>query len=237
MKGQFPKAYLRMDPDIDSKHPDNLAEFIRIMCAANRQPWRGRFRSRVVVEAIVGKGAAKRAIDRGDLTPAGQHECADCPPGEAKGDELYLAGWDTWQEGDHTVADRMRAYRNRNGDRNGAVTSTVTPSVTAPSPASETVDSRQQTVLTEPTPEPPYPPPDDLEVLADGLLGHPATPNQLRAIRGLSRKVGPPRAIEVMRHWLTQKADDPFGAVLDQLGTESKSKPKSSEWAYMDAES
>lgn len=99
-------------------------------------------------------------------------------------------------------------------------------------------DSQQPTVpyRTEPpSHEPPYPPADDLEVLTDGLLGHPATPNQLRAVRSLSRKVGVDHTLEVMRHWLKQKVDDPFGAVLKQLGTESKAKPKSTEWAYMDA--
>lgn len=39
-RGQLPKAYLRMDPDLNAKHPDNLSEFVRLMCAANRRPWR-----------------------------------------------------------------------------------------------------------------------------------------------------------------------------------------------------
>lgn len=233
VRGQLPKAYLRMDPDLDAKHPDNLAEFIRIMCAANRQPWRGRFRNRAVLEAIVGKPAAKRAIDRGDLIPAGEHECRHCPPGEATVGTLYLDGWDTWQEGDMTVSERMRGYRDRrNTKRNGAVTSTVTQPSHEPSPPSEASDNKAS------IPQPPAPyDADDLEVLADGLLGHPATPRQLQAVRGLSHKVGKAHAVDVLRHWLRQpEVDDQFGAALAQLQTEAdvKGKRGRSQFAYMD---
>lgn len=86
------------------------------------------------------------------------------------------------------------------------------------------------------SPEPPNPhDADDLEVLADGLLGHPATPNQLRAVRTLDRKVGRERTLEVMRSGLTSDADDRFGEVLDVLGNEASHKQrKQSEFAYMD---
>lgn len=239
---QLPKAYLRLDPDLDAKHPDNLDEFMRLLCAANRQPWRGRFRSRAVVEALVGKGAAKRAIERGDLIPAGDHTCPDCPPGKARADDLYLDGWDIWQEGDMTVAERMKRYRNRNA----TVTESVTPTVTeaspeayrSPSPPSETGDGRRKTVPTEPPPETPDPHDlDDLEVIADRLLSHPPTPGQWRALSGLARSVGRDRAIEAGRYWLTEgNSEDPFGALLDQLGSEAtnKRKRKRSPNAYLD---
>jgi hypothetical protein len=88
------------------------------------------------------------------------------------------------------------------------------------------------------SPEPPNPHgADDLEVLADGLLGHPATPGQLRAIRTLDRKVGRDRTLEVMRSSLTSDVDDRFGEALDTLGSEATAKRKPNEFAYMDAES
>jgi hypothetical protein len=96
-----PKAYLRLDPDIDQKHPDLLAELIRAMCAANRQRPRGRFDSRAVVEALYGKATVRKLYERGDLV--------DQPDGS-----VYLDQWDEWQEGDVTVIDRMRRLRQRN---------------------------------------------------------------------------------------------------------------------------
>lgn len=241
---QLPKAYLRLDPDLDAKHPDNLDEFMRLLCAANRQPWRGRFRSRSMVEALIGKPAAKRAIERGDLIPAKDHTCPDCPPGTARDGDLYLDGWDIWQEGDLTVAERMKRYR----DRNATVTEGVTPTVTdpspeaypSPSPTSETEDGRQKTVPEEPPEEPPNPRDaklDALEVKADRILGHPPTPRQWTALRDLGRQVGMDRAIEAADYWLSEgNAEDPFGALLDQLGRESQKKRgrKRSPNAYLD---
>lgn len=88
------------------------------------------------------------------------------------------------------------------------------------------------------SPEPPNPhDADDLEVLADGLLGHPATPRQLQAVRTLDRKVGRDRTLEVMRSALTSDADDRFGAVLSVLGSEATNRRKPSEFDYMDVES
>lgn len=239
-RGQLPKAYLRMDPDLDAKHPDNLAEFIRIMCAANRQPWRGRFRNRAVLEALVGKSATRRAIHRGDLIPAAEHSCGYCPEGEATPDTLYLDGWDTWQEGDLTVAERMRGYRSRrNGRRNAPVTSTVTPAVTQASlrriPPSEASDNKASNDDDDARAGP-----DDLELLTEDLLapGH-ATQRQLRAIRNFARAVGTNRALEVMRHWRGQlDVDDRFTAAFEQLAaeaTEAKAgRRKPSRFDYLD---
>ena len=238
-RGQLPKAYLRMDPDIDAKHPDNLAEFVRIMCAANRQPWRGRFRSRAVVEALVGKAPTKRAIERGDLIPASQHSCRQCPPGDGP-DALYLDGWDTWQEGDLTVAERMRGYRaSRNAKRNGTVTPTVTPSVTDHH-ANRNGPSRQQDNKTTSDDDPPNPP-DEIELLTDDLLApSTATPKQLRAMQSFARAVGRSRTVEVLQHWRGQlDVDDRFSGAYEQLQAET-AKPrngKAAEFAYLDTES
>lgn len=226
-RGQLPKAYLRIDPDIDAKHPELLAEFIRLLCAANRQPHRGWFRSRATIEALLGKPAAKRLIDRGDVA-------------ERDG-EWYVGGWDHWQEGNLDVAERMRrirADRDNKPRTNGAHSAHIPRTEGAPKVAPTPEASGNKASSNEDTPEPPNPhDADDIEVLADGLLRHPATPGQLRAIRGLSRQVPKGRAEEVMRYWLTEgNADDPFGAALDQLGAEAtKAKNrKKSQFAYMD---
>lgn len=121
---QLPKAYLRLDPNIDQTHPDNLDEFVRLLCAANRQPHRGTFRSRAVLEAALGKQAVRRFYLRGDVTTLDDGR-------------VVVPGWVPWQEGDMTVAERMRALRLRNSDRNAAVTAPVTPPVTNASPPSE----------------------------------------------------------------------------------------------------
>jgi hypothetical protein len=105
----MPRAYLRMSPDLD-QHPDPLA-MLRAMCAAARQPNRGRFREAVVLERIVGRKQYRAMVERGDVVPAN--------PGPG----VYLDGWDEWQEGDHTVAERMRRMRDRRKRRgNGKVT-------------------------------------------------------------------------------------------------------------------
>lgn len=95
----LPRAYLRMSPDLD-QHPDPLA-MLKAMCSAARQPTRGRFREPRVLERIVGKRQFREMVQRGDLVPA------DPGPG------VYLDGWDEWQEGDWTVAERMRRMRDR----------------------------------------------------------------------------------------------------------------------------
>ena len=96
---ELPKAYLRLDPDIDQKHPDNGWEYIRLLCASNRQRPRGIFTSRATLEAIFGKAAVRRFYDRGDVF--------DREDGRAE-----TAGWDAWQEGDLTVAERVRRTRS-----------------------------------------------------------------------------------------------------------------------------
>jgi hypothetical protein len=107
----MPRAYLRLDPNIDQTHPD-LDSFVRLMCAAARQPERGRFRDRAVLERAVGKSKVTRAMARGDVVTL--------PDGR-----LYLEGWDEWQEGDHTVAERMKRMRDRR--KRSKTVSRVTP--------------------------------------------------------------------------------------------------------------
>jgi hypothetical protein len=114
----YPKAYLRIDPNIDQVRTD-LDSFVRLLCAANRQPRRGYFKSEQIARMVLGKAAFHRALNCGDLTP-----CAD--------GSLYVDGWTEWQEGDLNVGERMRRLRARK--RHPAVTPPVTTTVTAPSP-------------------------------------------------------------------------------------------------------
>jgi hypothetical protein len=103
-RGLLPKAYLRIDPNIDQTHPDNLDDFIRLLCAANRQPRRGWFTSRTVLASIFGRPATARFYARGDVVD--------------KPDGVLVPGWDTWQEGDLTVGDRVRRYRDSHRSNN-----------------------------------------------------------------------------------------------------------------------
>jgi hypothetical protein len=96
----LPRAYLRIDPNIDQVYPELRSTFVGLLCAAHRQPDRGRFRDRRLVEALCGKAYVSRAFTRGDLVTL--------PDGRA-----YVPGWDEWQEGDMTVAERMRRMRDR----------------------------------------------------------------------------------------------------------------------------
>lgn len=122
-KGQLPKAYLRLDPNIDQIHPDPGA-MARLLCVAARQPQRGRFKSRAVLELTLGKRLVQVLIDRGDVIEEDDH--------------WYVPGWDEWQEGDWTVSERQSRIRARKARKN------VTPpvadrdtSVTSPLPDSD----------------------------------------------------------------------------------------------------
>lgn len=112
----MPRAYLRLDPNIDQTHPD-INAFVRLMCAAARQPERGRFRNKAQLVALFGKTKAGQMIDREDVVTLDDGR-------------IYVEGWDEWQEGDHTVAERMRRMRARRADKRKRKTavSTVTPS-------------------------------------------------------------------------------------------------------------
>jgi hypothetical protein len=131
---ELPKAYLRLDPDIDSKHPDNGWNYIRLLCAANRQRPRGYFHSRETFLSIFGKTLARTFFERGDVE-------------EAPGGKVYVCGWGVWQEGDLTVAERVSRIRSK---RDG-VTPVVTPGEEPPA-----LPSRYMSV-TQPLPSR-YPP-------------------------------------------------------------------------------
>ena len=118
-----------MDPNLDQTKTD-IEAFVRLLCAGNRQPKRGRFKSRALLEATVGRARATRLIDAGDVV-------------EAEDGSLTIDGWDIWQEGDMSVGERMQRYRAKHS-RNMPVTPTVTEPSRERIPASEA--SRQQGV-------------------------------------------------------------------------------------------
>lgn len=134
MPDQLPKAYLRIDPNIDQTRPD-LADYVRLMCAANRQPRRGRFKSLAVVAAVVGRAKAKRYLEQGDLV-------------QVEGGALYLDGWDHWQEGDVTVGDRVRRLRAK---RSQTVTQPLQPPLPDRISPSEALGDRRRDTEKAPT--------------------------------------------------------------------------------------
>ena len=101
-RGNLPKAYLRIDPNLDATHPAP-GDMIALICAGNRQPHRGHFKTPELAERVLGRTAYRRAVDRGDLVP--------------NGGGLYIDGWEEWQEHDWTVGERMRRLRARKRNR------------------------------------------------------------------------------------------------------------------------
>lgn len=227
-RGQLPKAYLRIDPDLDAKHPDQLAEFIRLLCAANRQPRRGRFKSRAIIEALLGKRAVKALIERGDVN--------------ADDGEWVVHGWDRWQEGNLDVAARMRVIREGRTRTNGAQTAhnKLTDGSHNVAPTPEASGSKALGDDEPPNPQPNLP--DEIELLTDDVLAPgKASPKQLRAMAGFGRVVGRQRVIDVLLQWRGQlDVEDRFTGAFGQLMAEAdaaKAARKPNEFAYMDAES
>jgi hypothetical protein len=114
-----------MSPNLD-QHPDPEG-MVLLLCAANRQPQRGRFRDRSTLSRALGASRLKRFLDRGDVlqTPSG----------------WYVEGWDEWQEGDLTVGERQIRIRDRRRDsavisplldRDGVTAEGEVPAVTQP---------------------------------------------------------------------------------------------------------
>ena len=106
-RGQLPKAYLRIDPNLDATHPAP-GDMVALLCAANRQPKRGHFKSPELAARVLGRALYRRCLSRGDLVENGAG--------------VYVDGWFEWQEGDLTVGERMRRLRGRkrHNDTDGA---------------------------------------------------------------------------------------------------------------------
>lgn len=103
-----------MDERKSDYTPAQFGAFLKVQLVAGRQKRRGWFRS---VSALKGTlpSAYVRHVDflvaEGDLLIQNDGQ-------------VYVDGWQEWQEGDLTVRDRMAALRNRK--RNQTVTEDVT---------------------------------------------------------------------------------------------------------------
>lgn len=123
------RAYLRVDPAmferkvIQQQYPPlAYAAYSAILCLADSQPVRGRFRDERLMRALLGPLSRQAGVlfERGDVIPAVEHaECGNCPAGHGSPGQLYVDGWDEWQEGDWQVKERMarvRGKKRNNGD-------------------------------------------------------------------------------------------------------------------------
>jgi hypothetical protein len=127
------RAYIRTDPGlfmrkaVEQRYPISaFATYQAVLCLAEEQPERGRFRSERLLRLLLddptdavhlGWGKhVKYLLSHGDLVRQ--------PDGS-----LYVDGWDEWQEGDVTVNERMARLRDRR--RNAGKRNHVTPPVTA----------------------------------------------------------------------------------------------------------
>jgi hypothetical protein len=125
------RAYLRVDPAmferkvIQQEYPPlAYAAYSAILCLADSQPVRGRFRDERLLRALLGPLGRQvpYLLSRRDIIPATEHaECVNCPVGHGSPSQLYVDGWDEWQEGDWQVKERMARVRGRNRNNgNGA---------------------------------------------------------------------------------------------------------------------
>lgn len=134
------RAYLRLSPTtfhdkavVDQYPPGAFAAFCSVLCLAEEQPERGRFRSEKLLRLLLDEPMDGVRLGWGKwVTFLLSHGDLERLPNGA----LYVSGWDMWQEGDVTVAERMQRLRarKRNGaDRNAGDDDDTPPIVTVPS--------------------------------------------------------------------------------------------------------
>lgn len=95
-------AYVKVPSDIVLTHADP-GEWAILQCFGAMQPELGHFANRAVMDTVLGRARARRCVDRGDVNalPDGRWAITD---------------WD-FQEGDRTVADRMKRWRQKRRER------------------------------------------------------------------------------------------------------------------------
>lgn len=220
------KAYHRTDPLMDERKghytPAQLGAFVKVQLLAGRQTRRGRFRSAAALKSMLPGTYARHVeflVEQGDVIPATRHAaCDQCPEGPSPRGEVYVDGWDEWQEGDLTVGERMHRLRNKR--RNAGVTGTDDePSPTAigvgvgisVGSRSNERDARE---------------PDRIEIATRRLRNGSATERQVDTMRGLFEQVADDaRCFAVLTEWEHAPIKDRFGsamAELAQLATERK---------------
>lgn len=123
------RAYIRKDPRlferkvVEQAYPMGAyATFEAILCLAEEQPERGRFRSERLLRLLLDepRDGVRLGWGRWVAYLVENHDLVRQPDGS-----LYVDGWDEWQEGDVTVKERMQRLRgrrdrnhHRNADRN-----------------------------------------------------------------------------------------------------------------------
>ncbi len=88
-RGQLPKAYLRIDPNLDSTHPAP-GDMVALLCAANRQPTRGYFKSVEVARSPVPADDPRAQWD-GHTTAEKYEAIRAIPFGELRGPAVEAA--------------------------------------------------------------------------------------------------------------------------------------------------
>jgi hypothetical protein len=107
------RAYHRVDPLMDERKghytPAQFGTFLKVQLLAGRQTKRGSFRSLLALRRMLPAAYSTHVpflVSEGDLV--------------IRTDEsVYVDGWQEWQEGDLTVAERMARLRNKRS--NGGV--------------------------------------------------------------------------------------------------------------------
>jgi len=121
MVARMSRAYLRVDPAmferkvIQQEYPPlAYAALAASLCLADSQPVRGRFRDDHLLRVLLGPLARQLPylLEHSDIVPASSHRgCGNCPSGHGLPKQLYIDGWDEWQEGDWQVKERLARVR------------------------------------------------------------------------------------------------------------------------------
>jgi hypothetical protein len=132
------RAYLRVAPEMFERKleqgytPAQIGAFIAVLCLADSQPRRGWFRDETVLRALLTPPFARYLpflMQQKDLVRHGK--------------SLYVDGWTEWQDGDFTVAERMKRLRERQKSTEDVTTITppVVTEVTPPNVTPRQTDS------------------------------------------------------------------------------------------------
>jgi hypothetical protein len=132
------RSYFRVDPKMVERKlaagytPAQIGAFVMLLCQAEQQPQRGRFRSlvelRAAMDCMVEEAGPTAGMSKHVSFLLSRKDVVKLPEGP-----YYVDGWDEWQEGNWQVAERMRRVRERqtaNGPITGTDTGPVTPPVT-----------------------------------------------------------------------------------------------------------
>jgi hypothetical protein len=201
----LPKMYLRIDPNLDRAKADTRWDFIRLLCEANRQTRRGRFKSRALFDGLLGRAAARRLIEAGDAV-------------ERASGEVVVPGWEEWQEGDITVAERQRRIRARRDEqRDNGVTSPLLDRIQTP--LSSTTRSSPDEGVGRGASANGADGPSPVEIALHSLLApRTATPNQVSLVEDLDHELGGGLVLATIENLLDERPErNAFGALKAQL--------------------